>query len=226
MLDERLWLADLDSNDTPEHAGTAATRLLYVGSTTHAQDLALLRPVLEHLRSELGLDVELCVVGGEPTTTGASWYRRVPVPRGWSAYPRFVEWLRGERSRWDVAVGPLADTTFNRSKSDLKFLEYSALGLPGVYSDVPAFATVVDGVTGLRAENTVESWSAALAKLCTDAALRGRLREAAQTYVFTERCIAHSAEDYLDLLCGLLVDGGVPRTDPAESLGTVPAGRG
>jgi glycosyltransferase involved in cell wall biosynthesis len=162
--------------------------------------------VLERLRSGFGLDVELSVIGGEPPSSGNDWYRRVPIPTGCSPYPRFVEWLRSEGGRWDAAVGPLLDTPFNASKSDLKFLEYSALGLPGVYSDVPAFSTVEDGVSGLLAANTVESWASALARLCGDVALQGRLREAAQNYVFTERCIAHTAGDYLDLLCGALVD--------------------
>ena len=58
-------------------------------------------------------------------------------------------------SAWDVAVAPLHDTAFNRCKSDLKFLEYAALGLPGIYSDVVPYKHAVrHEETGLLTENT------------------------------------------------------------------------
>jgi hypothetical protein len=59
-LDEQLWLPS--QRRTQPGPGT---RLLFVGTRTHADDLALLRPVIERLRQEAGLDVRLSVIGGE-----------------------------------------------------------------------------------------------------------------------------------------------------------------
>jgi hypothetical protein len=59
-------------------------------------------------------------------------------------YAGFVRWLRRHRRRWHAAVAPLADSPFNAAKSDLKLLEYAALGLRtvasavGPYADAPA----------------------------------------------------------------------------------------
>jgi len=220
MIDERLWLPRLRAAPRPPPPADRATRLVYTGSVTHAEDLELLRPALEHVRLTAGLDVELSVIGGEPRSSNRSWYRRIEVPRGCGHYPRFVRWLRTQRRRWDIAVAPLAASAFNASKSDLKFLEYSALGLPGVYSDVPAFATCEDGVTGLKAANTVEAWSKALIRLCTEATLRSRVREEAYRYVVSQRCLVHAAGDYAELLCGVL-SGGERSHSAADRLAAV-----
>jgi len=39
----------------------------------------------------------------------------------------------------DIAIAPLQDNVFNRSKSHLKVLEYLAAGFPGLYSDVEPY---------------------------------------------------------------------------------------
>lgn len=59
------------------------------------------------------------------------------------------EWLRSKGI--DIALAPLVDTDFNKAKSNLKWLEYSALGVPGVYADVEAFKNIKHGDTGLLA---------------------------------------------------------------------------
>jgi O-antigen biosynthesis protein len=46
-------------------------------------------------------------------------------------YPDFLKSLDG-----DIGVAPLENNVFNDCKSNIKVLEYSALGIPGVYSNV------------------------------------------------------------------------------------------
>jgi glycosyltransferase involved in cell wall biosynthesis len=202
-LDEQLWLP------APHPQPGPGTRLLFFGTRTHSKDLALLRPAIEALRREAGLDVTLFVISGEPKDEGGDpqgerqgWYKRLKPRRKDREYPRFVRWLKEHASDFDVGVAPLVDDEFNRSKSDIKFLDYSALGLPGVYSDVPAFASCVDGITGLKTPNTVDSWCEALARLCTNVELRMSLAQAAQEYVIHQRCLGRSAGEYAELLVG------------------------
>jgi hypothetical protein len=177
---------------------------------------------MERLRREAGLNVRLFVIGGEREQEGQDWYQPVDVPPGAKEYPAFVRWLKARAGRFDAGVAPLVDDEFNRSKSDLKFLDYSALGLAGVYSDVPAFASCVDGVTGLKTPNTVDGWCDALTRLCTDEQLRVSLAEAAQNYVVRERCLMNSATQYADLLVGV-VRG--KRNSRVQGIGRLLAGR-
>lgn len=172
-----------------------------MGTTTHEQDLELIRQALIQVDLSLDVAVELEVVGGEREGPAQNWYTRVPVPSGTSHYPRFVRWLKGQAGRWHLGVAPLAETEFNSHKSDLKFLEYSALGLPSVVSHVPAYAsTIHHGVTGLLVENTTDAWASAIELLARDAQLRRGLRQRSWQYVVNERSLERHADGLVDLL--------------------------
>ncbi len=209
QLDERLFLTGTAGQPPGPAPGRGSDhpdrpiRLVYAGSPSHADDLAFLSEVLAALGAEHPGRFELDVVGGEPATTGEPWYRRREVPAGKASYPDFVALLRGWRPDWDIAVAPLLDTPFNHHKSDLKFLEYTGLGLPGVYSDVEAYATVADGRTGLLARNDVDAWCDALERLGADAALRDQLRTAAWSHVTSTRLLRQAAADLLQTLGGV-----------------------
>jgi glycosyltransferase involved in cell wall biosynthesis len=88
----------------------------------------------------------------------------------------------------------------NRYKSDLRLLEYGAIGLPGVYSKAEAFASVEDGVTGLMVDDTPEAWAEAIVRLWGDAELREGIRQRALEYVAGKRLISQQSEEYLALL--------------------------
>lgn len=82
--------------------------------------------------------------------------------------------------RWDIGVAPLADTAFNDSKSDLRFRENAAAGIPAVYSRVGPYATAVaHGETGFLA-STRKEWLEALDALADDAGLRERMGKQAR----------------------------------------------
>lgn len=51
------------------------------------------------------------------------------------AYPNYVKALD-----IDIGIAPLMNNVFNMSKSNIKNLEYVALGIPGVYSDIEPYA--------------------------------------------------------------------------------------
>jgi glycosyltransferase involved in cell wall biosynthesis len=211
MLDEQLWLRRRHRR----REASERLRLVYVGTRTHSADLALLRPVLERLRDKCDLDVELHVVGGELESDGPQWYSRVSIPPESANYPEFVKWLKSQAHRWDIAVAPLVDDHFNRAKSDLKFLEYSALSLPGVYSTVEPYETCIDGITAVTTPNTVRGWCSALQRLAADSGLRKRIADAAREYVRTERTLGASARAYADLLAEPVVTGqAVSRSRP------------
>jgi glycosyltransferase involved in cell wall biosynthesis len=58
---------------------------------------------------------------------------------------------------------------FNRAKSALKFLEYSALGLPSICSAGEAYSEAVGSTgAGLLTANTPEAWCEALRRMATD----------------------------------------------------------
>lgn len=89
----------------------------------------------------------------------------------------------------DIAIAPIEDTPFNRSKSWIKALEYAMLGIPLIASNVGPYAHLAK-----RAElagydeimllaDTVEDWERCLRLLVVSPETRSRLARAARRYI-------------------------------------------
>ncbi len=204
-LDERLFFDEARAQE--RSADDRGVCLGYMGTWTHDRDLLLLvQPLREVLRAFRG-SVRFEIVGGADPAILSGFeglaVRAVTVPPAEVEYPRFVPWLR-RNARWDVGLAPLEDTPFTRAKSDIKFLDYGALGLAVACSAVPAYAgTVQHGVNGLLVANTPDAWAEALCRLIEDEPLRRRLAAAARAYVLGERTLSRRAAAWADALLAL-----------------------
>jgi tetratricopeptide (TPR) repeat protein len=128
-------------------------------------------------------------------------YRKVPVGP-LDAFFRFLGTL-------DIGVAPLLPTDFNRCRSDVKFLEYAAHGVAGIYADLECYRdSVIHGQTGFLYKTDQELLQY-LDALAGDAELRQRIREQAYAYVTTHRRIADHVGNRLAFYRGLL-------TQPAQ----------
>jgi glycosyltransferase involved in cell wall biosynthesis len=101
-------------------------------------------------------------------------------------------------SVFDVALAPSGNNNLFRGKSDLRWLEASALGIP-VIGDPDVYPEIEDGVTGLAAATEAEAEAAMLA-LVDDAARRRALGEAARAYVAEHRRIEVAAQRWAEVL--------------------------
>lgn len=95
-----------------------------------------------------------------------------------------------------IGIAPLADTRFNRSKSRLKGLEYSALGVPWVGSPLPDYVALHRQGCGLLARRP-RDWETKLRRLARDPGLRAEL-SAAGREVAARNTIEGHAHDWLD----------------------------
>ena len=88
-------------------------------------------------------------------------------------------------SQMDALVGlaPLVPHTFNRSKSNLKFLEYAAQGIATIASNFGPYAdSIIDGETGILISDN-RDWYDAIRTLMDDDDYRQKLVTNAQKYV-------------------------------------------
>jgi GT2 family glycosyltransferase/glycosyltransferase involved in cell wall biosynthesis len=171
-LDDRLWSRPAKK----EPALSQPIRFVYIGTNTHRHDLELLGDAVRKLSPQQRQRIQFEVVG-VTGDTGSDWFTAISIPRHVSAsYPRFVEWIQ-HRNTWHWAAAPLLDNSFNRSKSPLKFLEYSALGLPSLCSDVETYGEAVrSSGAGLLVANTPEDWGEGLERVLADRPLWTRLQ--------------------------------------------------
>lgn len=87
------------------------------------------------------------------------------------------------RYSFDIGLAPLPNDDFHLSKSNVKFREYAACRVAGIYSNVPVYSECVeDGVTGLLVQNEPGAWHDALVRLIADENLRRSIQERAQGY--------------------------------------------
>jgi processive 1,2-diacylglycerol beta-glucosyltransferase len=199
-LDERLF----GSAPEPVVSRSPNVTIGYMGTLTHEADLRLvLAPLRALLRRHAGR-VRLELVGGVEGGRVKSLFEGLPFRMrntgGEHAYPRFVPWMR-QQLRWDVAIAPLVDDAFTRGKSDLKYLDYAALGIPGIFSDVrPYRETVRHRETGLLAANDEKAWAEALDEIVSDGSLRARLAEAARAEVHGSRMLRTNAARWGDAI--------------------------
>ncbi len=94
----------------------------------------------------------------------------------------------------EIALMPLADTPFNRAKSDLKFIEAGACRVAALASNVVYAASIADGRTGLLFRDA-EELRERLLRLVIMPELARALADAARDYVARERMLAYQVAE-------------------------------
>ena len=102
---------------------------------------------------------------------------------------------------YDIALAPAGDSSFYRGKSDLRWLEASAIGLP-LIADPVVYPDIEHGVTGFHASTPAEMGEI-LRELVADEPLRKRVGAAAKQYVTEHRSAQVSAEQWTSVLRGV-----------------------
>jgi glycosyltransferase involved in cell wall biosynthesis len=151
-------------------------------SPSHLHDADYVAPMLrKFLRRNPAVDFH--VIGFNYLTTMETRGRHTMwEPDLWDYY-RLID--------FDIGIAPLAPNRFNRSKSALKALEYAALGIPVVASDLDPYRDfVIDGVTGYLVKHDHE-WEKRLRELANDEAMRAEMganaRAHAEGWVIQDR---------------------------------------
>ncbi len=196
-LDDRFWkLRQAQPEETRQGGGRGPLVIGYLGSASHLSDLAMVLPVLQRLLERYGNRLILRFWGLTPPHSLCRLPNVEWNPVGLVDYGDFARFFSSQDC--DLAIAPLQDNVFNRGKSPIKFLEYSALGIPGVYSRLDPYTQVVkDGENGLLA-GSLEEWEAQMADLIENDSLRGRLGEAAQETVRRDWMLSNHADAWAE----------------------------
>ncbi|WP_046864945.1 glycosyltransferase [Microvirga massiliensis] len=99
--------------------------------------------------------------------------------------PDYNEFIRRlYSSSFAIGLAPLVDDAHHRCKTELKFREYGACRIAGIYSDVSPYKDAVNhGETGLLVSNDPVGWAGALRSLLLDGDLRNRIVSSAEAHV-------------------------------------------
>lgn len=188
----------------PERPASDKCVVVYSGAPQHARDLDFVLPALRHILQKYCGRVELRFIGWLPESL-----RDLPGVHGagliydYAAYARLLR-----RSGIDLAVAALKDEPFNACKSDIKFIEFSACAIPGVYSDVgPYRDSVENGETGVLVPNATDAWISALERLVEDPVLRAELGRKAMERVWARCSLSANEERWREVYARLAPEG-------------------
>lgn len=210
-LDERLFFSDAQEPWMARCARSDKIVIGYMGTHSHLEDLMMILEPLRTVLREHTNRVEFQMVGISADPRVCECFDSLPFRAlstdGNHFYTDFVPWAKANL-QWDIALAPLADREFNRSKSDIKYLDYALLGIPGIYSRVDAYMESVEhGNTGWLCCNVQKSWYEALVGLLSNQELRVRLAQGAFRRVSETRLLSHCTNEWLNVIQELTGSG-------------------
>jgi glycosyltransferase involved in cell wall biosynthesis len=168
----------------------------WVGGATHDEDLRMIKDVILGMVEDR-LDVEFTFLHGVPSflkhkpgcrLMGERLERppcylckgldRVRWTHDFKSMDHYPKWVHSYK--FDIGIAPLLENNFNQAKSNLRWLEYSAMGIPTVASPLSHFRkSIRHGETGFIACDDKE-WRGCLDALVDDIEVRRYLGEKAR----------------------------------------------
>lgn len=136
-LDKRLWKTDkIMAKDKKTYKNVLS--MVYMGTATHDADFKMILPDLDRVNAKNPGSFMLTSIGVSSDLPDRPWIQQISPPRFHSLYPLFVKWFLNQE-KYDLGLSPLLDSEFNRSKSDIKCLDYLAIGSTPIVSDLEPY---------------------------------------------------------------------------------------
>ncbi|WP_256870340.1 glycosyltransferase [Chromobacterium haemolyticum] len=165
-------------------------RVGWVGASQHRGDLELLLEVIKKTAAEVDwVFMGMCLPQFRPFV--AEVHHSVPFDQ----YPEAIA-----RLNLDLAVAPLELNAFNEAKSNLRLLEYGALGWPVVCTDIYPYQT--NGAPVCRVPNEVAAWVEAIRGRVHDLAAMEREGAQLRAWVDQHYWLEDYHEDWFQVLHG------------------------
>jgi len=193
--------------------------IAFCGTIAHRDDVPLiasgLQQALHNNAGRVRIVTVACPIPELQGLTGYTHHDFVPA----TEYPQLLSDLR-----IDIGLAPLYDTSFNRARSDIKYLEYSATGAATIASPVVPYQDISANRGALVNENTPEAWANAILRLVEDAALRERLATNAHEWVRAERSIDGTARVWYNIFQSYARQFGTQERSKTKAIQRNPGG--
>lgn len=169
----------------------------YMGSESHTPDVTFIAPVLSKLLERFTEKIQIHFWGVKPPNDLAGNPQVKWIPSQTYEYIDFATYFQTQRA--DIFIAPLVDNLFNQAKSPLKFFEYTALGVPGVYSRLDPFEQVIThGYDGLLASSQDE-WLDNLSQLIESKEMRYQIAVNAQKTIRARWLLSQNAHQWQEV---------------------------
>ena len=204
-LNPNVWLLPNYLNDgiwslrppQPPEDKKAPVSLGYMGGNSHLPDLLTVLPVMRRLLERYASAITLKFWGLKPPEDLLAYPNVEWKPLEVPDYYQFAEFFLQQEC--DLFIAPLQSSFFNQGKSPVKFFEYTALGVPGVYSAGTPYQQIVEhGVNGFLAAS-LQEWNECLVRLIDNPSLRYEMAVKAQETVRRDWLLSQNAHRWSEV---------------------------
>lgn len=219
----KLW--DFNPNSKIKDLTSKNTiKIGYFGSVTHEKDIQLIGEAIMMVKQYFkNKDIIFEVVG--VCQQNQDWIKRIDLPQNYGDKPSilnklknvgayflnkfnilkvnlpycsFIKFMKNEVD-WDIGLAPLEDNNINRSKSNLKYLEYTALNIPGIYSNIGPYKDIGCKKSGLSLDDG-EDWGNAIINLIENNELYQSLLKNAYEDINSNYLVENASVIWKDIL--------------------------
>ena len=201
LLDPKIW------NFNFEKKKNKKIKILFSGTPTHDKDFKIILPALKKIIENYREKVEFYYVGVVDVKElySLNAIKAFDFTGNYFVYAKNLQKLNA-----DIGLIPLEVTEFNRSKSNIKWLEYSINKIASIMTDIePYNQSVINRYDGLLIENTEEAWYNALKELIENDELRNSISKNAFNRVSREFSLENKSY-YWKLIYDLLYQENKP----------------
>lgn len=195
LLNDSIWPKPLGKQTYNNSDGP--TVIGYMGGQTHLSDLETITPILRNVVEEYGNQIQLRFWGVRPPDELLCLPHVKWTPLDLLDYKRFADFF--SKQSVDIFIAPLRENQFNQCKSPIKFLEYSQMAVPGVYSRMEPYMSIVNnGKNGFLAKDE-DAWHDSLVSLFRNPDLRHEMGKNARETVQQEWLLSAHASKWKDV---------------------------
>ena len=169
-------------------------KVLYAGSIDHKQTLQkIIKPVIQKFDEIINNKITFTFIGANPEIEKTKHYNYF---QDYESYKKFV--IEG---KFDIGLAPIETTEFYKSKYYNKFLEYTSIGVVGIYTDTEPYNLIVkDGINGFLCENDPEKWYLKIKKIIENPSKISEILERAQKQIREDYNIETVSDEILTLI--------------------------
>lgn len=177
---------------------TEPVKVLYAGSIDHKQTLQkIISPVITKFDEIINEKITFTFIGANPEIEKTKHYNYF---QDYESYKKFV--IKG---KFDIGLAPIETTEFYKSKYYNKFLEYTSIGVVGIYTDTEPYNLIIkDGINGFLCENNPEKWYLKIKKIIENPSKIAEILENAQRQVREDYNINVVSNEILTLIPELI----------------------
>jgi GT2 family glycosyltransferase len=128
-------------------------------------------------------------------------HRYHPRVKSYPSLENYADFVREfQKQDLDVAIAPLTEDPFNQGKSGIKWMEYAAGSIPGVFSPIPAYRKLVEeGRTGHVCRDE-EEWFEKLDALISDRELRQEMGKRCRKQLLADHLVSRAGRQWEELI--------------------------